>query len=59
MKKIILLPQKDTVTLCLPKEWVGIPVICKLTPLDSHKMHTDEYPFEIEKNRVDYKNQKK
>jgi hypothetical protein len=32
MKKIILLPKTDTVIICLPKEWVGIPVVCKLFP---------------------------
>jgi len=59
MKKIILLPQKDTVTICLPEQWVGIPVICKLTPLDNHKIRTDEYPFEIGKNMIDYSNKEK
>ena len=30
MKKLILNPTRDTVTLCLPKDWVGKPVICYL-----------------------------
>ena len=30
MKKLILNPVKDTVTLCLPEEWVGRTVICLL-----------------------------
>ena len=30
MKKLILNPAKDTVTLCLPEDWVGKTVICLL-----------------------------
>jgi len=30
MKKLILNPKKDTITLCLPPEWVGRPVVCIL-----------------------------
>jgi len=30
MKKLILNPVKDTVTLCLPEDWVGKTVICFL-----------------------------
>ena len=30
MKKLILNPVKDTVTLCLPEDWVGKTVICLL-----------------------------
>lgn len=44
MKKLILTPQKDTLTLCLPQEWVGKPLMCILR-------HPDEkaaYPFESE-----------
>jgi len=33
MKKLILHPKTDTVTICLPKEWVGIPIECKLFSL--------------------------
>lgn len=35
MRKMILTPRKDTITLCLPPEWVGRPVVCILeTPYD-------------------------
>lgn len=35
MRKMILTPKKDTITLCLPPEWVGRPVVCILeTPYD-------------------------
>ena len=30
MKKLILNPTKDTVTLCLPEDWVGKTLICLL-----------------------------
>lgn len=30
MKKLILLPKTDTVTICLPSDWVGRPIICIL-----------------------------
>jgi len=30
MKKLILNPKKDTITLCLPPEWVGRPIVCIL-----------------------------
>jgi hypothetical protein len=33
MKKIIITPKTDTVTLCIPEEWVGKAVVCKLSPL--------------------------
>jgi len=49
MKKIILLPKTDTVILCLPEKWVGIPVICKLEPMDTHFMDHDEMEIEIER----------
>lgn len=30
MKKLIITPQKDTITICLPPEWVGQPIVCIL-----------------------------
>jgi len=44
MKKLFITPQKDTVTLCLPPEWVGKPMVCVL----SHPDERDEYPFDTE-----------
>ena len=35
MKKTILLPKTDTVILCIPEKWIGIPILCKLIPLSS------------------------
>jgi hypothetical protein len=49
MKKIVLLPKTDTVILCLPEQWVGIPVICKLTPMPDYCMNIDELEMETEK----------
>jgi hypothetical protein len=42
MKKIILLPKTDTVILCLPEQWAGIPVICELTPLSNYTVNSEE-----------------
>ena len=44
MKKLFITPQKDTVTLCLPLEWVGKPLVCILT----HPDEKPEYPYETE-----------
>ncbi|MCL2290467.1 MAG: hypothetical protein FWC34_07175 [Bacteroidetes bacterium] len=50
MKKIVLLPKTDTVILCLPEQWIGIPIICKLTPMSGHFINNDEP--EIEKTII-------
>lgn len=44
MKKLFITPQKDTVTLCLPPEWVGKPLVC-LLQLPHEK---PEYPYDTE-----------
>ena len=44
MKKLILTPQKDTVTICLPQEWVGKPLVCVLR----HPEENGTYPPESE-----------
>jgi len=49
MKKIILLPKTDTVILCLPEEWVGIPLICKLEPIKASFMNSDDVEMAVEK----------
>ena len=49
MKKIVLLPKTDTVTLCLPEEWVGVPVICKLEPIKNSFMNNNEMIIETER----------
>jgi len=41
MKKIILYPKTDTVIICLPQEWIGTPVACKLVPLIDLKIDAD------------------
>lgn len=30
MKKLKLLPKTDTITICLPEDWVGRPITCTL-----------------------------
>lgn len=49
MKKMVLLPKTDTVTLCLPEEWIGIPIVCKLTPISNTHVNFDEVELEAEK----------
>ena len=34
MKKLILTPKKDTLTICLPPDWVGKPLVCILKDPD-------------------------
>ncbi len=34
MKKIILTPKKDSMTICLPPDWVGKPLVCILKTPD-------------------------
>ena len=41
MKKLILIPKKDTITLCLPPDWVGKPMLCILKD-----------PYEMEEERL-------
>ena len=58
MKKVILLPKKDTVTLCLPEKWVGVPIICKLEPIKTSFMNSVEIENELEKIVV-FRNRKR
>ncbi|MBO7630431.1 MAG: hypothetical protein J6S87_10940 [Bacteroidales bacterium] len=56
MKKIIMVPQKDTFTICIPEDWVGKPLICilkqpherKTFPVDS------EYVSELREDSIGY-----
>ncbi|MDR0206115.1 MAG: hypothetical protein LBI45_02505 [Bacteroidales bacterium] len=48
MKKIVLLPKTDTVILCLPKEWIGIPVMCTFAPLSEELLSNYEQDMKIE-----------
>ena len=58
MKTIVLLPKTDTVILCLPEQWVGTPVVCKLTPMHNRFMNNDEIEMEMEKTRS-FRNKKR
>jgi len=46
MKKLILNPAKDTVTLCLPEDWVGKTVICLLRDPEEDNMEMVGYASE-------------
>ena len=56
MKKLILTPQKDTVTLCLPQEWVGKPIVCVLQrPEEKHAYPAEsEYVSEVREDHIGY-----
>jgi len=56
MKKVILLPKTDTVILCLPEKWVGIPLICKLEPMETFFLNGDEME---EKRMITFRNHKR
>jgi hypothetical protein len=49
MKKLVLLPKTDTVILCLPEEWVSVPIVCKLTPIYEQSINFDEVQMEAER----------
>jgi hypothetical protein len=42
MKTIKIIPQVDTVTICLPEEWVGKQVVCKLSTTPVRKRQTEK-----------------
>ena len=48
MKKIVLQPKTDTITLCLPKEWIGIPVMCTFAPLSEEMLNNNEQDMKID-----------
>ena len=56
MKKLILTPQKDTVTLCLPQEWVGKPIVCVLRRPEEKSTYPVESEFvsEVREDRIGY-----
>ena len=56
MKKLILTPQKDTVTLCLPQEWVGKPLVCVLRHPEEKNAYPTESEFvaEVREDRIGY-----
>ena len=56
MKKLILTPQKDTVTLCLPQEWVGKPLVCVLRHPDEKGTYPTESEFvaEVREDHIGY-----
>jgi hypothetical protein len=49
MKKILLLPKTDTVLICLPEQWVGVPVICRLEPVLATHINFEEVETEAER----------
>jgi hypothetical protein len=50
MKKLLFTPTTDTVTLCLPKEWVGKLIICTL-----REEHADSLVVAVAEANVEYR----
>lgn len=49
MKKLILRPTKDSITICLPEDWVGKPISCILQREDETSA-----PAELQEAESDY-----
>lgn len=52
MKKLKLLPKTDTITICLPEDWVGRPVTCVLSVHQQKVFTADEVQEEAIRYRV-------
>lgn len=49
---MIITPKKDTITICLPPDWVGKPLVCTLeTPYENVK----EMVSEVSEDAVAYR----
>lgn len=52
MKKMILTPKKDTITICLPPDWVGKPLVCILKP--PYEMEEGEMVSQVSESAMCY-----
>jgi len=52
MKKLLITPTTDTVTLCLPREWVGKSIICTL-----REEHIDQLVVTVAEPNIEYRKQ--
>ena len=52
MKKMIFTPKRDSITICLPPEWVGKPLICILK--DPSDTTDEEIVSEVSENALCY-----
>lgn len=51
MKKMIITPKKDSITICLPPDWVGKPLVCMLeTPYEQN----EEMVSQVNEDAVGY-----
>jgi hypothetical protein len=50
MKKLLITPTTDTITLCLPREWVGKSIVCTL-----REEQLDPFVVEVSKSNVEYR----
>ncbi len=60
LKKLILNPKKDTITICLPPEWVGRPLTCifKSEENDSNEMISEVSEDAIQYQRSRYRHRR-
>ncbi len=56
MKKLILTPQKDTFTICLPHDWVGRPLVCILRHPEEKGAYPEDSEFvsEVREEKIGY-----
>lgn len=57
MKKLKLLPKTDTVTICLPREWVGCAITCTLS-VQKEKVHCLRVQEEAIRYRINHHKRK-
>lgn len=60
-KKLILNPTKDTITICIPTEWVGKPLTCilKSAEYDIEDMYTMVSEDAIRYQRLRYSHRRR
>lgn len=56
MKKLTMTPQKDTITICLPPDWVGKPLICILK--EPYEQEEAEMVTEVSESAACYRSKR-
>ncbi|MBO2525487.1 MAG: hypothetical protein IKP54_02010 [Bacteroidales bacterium] len=57
MKRLTLVPKTDTITICLPAEWVGKVINCTLQNTEEEEILA--YPLAAERRPIYYVNKPK
>lgn len=60
-KKLILNPKRDTITICIPPEWVGKPLTCVLKSAEyiQEEMYAEVSEDAIRYQRLRYSHRKR